>query len=164
MPKNQIYVSGDIEKGTVFITSGFQPPTTTGTFREQLEVHSEMQSYASGGAIFHINLEQKFDINNINKFIKKIFENYPIRYISLTPILSICNNCKRKYIGKINICKECSSKDVSIWARPVGYFRPAIRGDIAEDYEDAAYKFWAEHKIKELSNMITIKNENEIKL
>lgn len=150
----RIYVSGDMENGNVYLTPGFQPPVDSGSLEEQIKVHSEMQSYASGGSIFHINLEEKMDVNTKNRFIKSMFENFPIRYVSLTPLLSVCNFCGEKQLGKRTTCSSCGSTDIVCWSRPVGYFRPAIKGNISNDLKKADERFWSKHKIEELSRRV----------
>jgi len=158
--KNSIYVSGDINSGNVYLTPGFQPPTDSGGLYEHIRVHSEMQSYASGGAIFHVNIEEPMNVSAKNKFIKSLFENHPIRYISLTPFLSICNKCGIKQIGKRFTCSKCGSDDVTCWSRPVGYFRPAVKGNISDNLHNATEKFWSKHKIEELSKRILYKSNS----
>ena len=56
-----ICVSGDVSLGNVYLTSGIQPPADEGTQFEQIRSHSEMQSYASGGSIFHINMTEHME-------------------------------------------------------------------------------------------------------
>jgi len=160
---NRIYVSGDVDNDSVYLTPGFQPPVDSGSFEEQIKVHSEMQSYASGGSIFHINIEEPLSVESKNKFIKSLFQNHPIRYISLTPLLSICNDCGKKQMGKRTTCSKCGSKNIVCWSRPVGYFRPAIKGNVSDDLRKADEKFWSKHKIEELARR-TLFNSSDLEI
>lgn len=145
-------VSGSTENNNIYLTSGIQPPTTEGNLVQQTKVQADMQSYASGGSIMHVFLNEEMDAEHKSKFISKMFNNFPIRYISLTPFLSICNECGEKHVGKINTCINCNSADVSIWSRPIGYVRPVMRSNINDSYTNADFTFWTSSKIHEFAN------------
>ena len=155
-----IAVSGDLLNGNVYLTAGIQPPADEGTPFDQVQVHSEMQSYASGGSIYHMNLTER--MNNIKKcsFVKSLFNNFPLRYISLTPILSICQACGSKSVGKITTCPNCSSEDITAWSRPVGYFRPAARGHLSEDLRRYDYRFWLNGRFEEFLRRRTFREDD----
>jgi len=156
---NNIFVSGNLDNNTVYLTSGIQPPNDSGSVLDQIKVHSEMQSYASGGSVYHMNLVDTISPDKKCNLIKSLFENFTIRYISLTPILSICQNCGMKMVGKQVNCKSCGSADISCWSRPVGYFRPAVRGNLSSDLKKSDYTYWLKSRIEELSNRKTIDQE-----
>lgn len=151
-----IFVSGDIEQGNVYLTSGIQPPADEGTPFDQVQVHSEMQSYASGGSIYHMNLSEPMQRDKKCNFIKSMFGNFPLRYISLTPILTICQDCGTKIVGKKTECSQCGSKDVTCWSRPVGYFRPAVRGNLSHDLRQFDHRFWLNGRFEEFLRRKTI--------
>ena len=56
-----------------------------------------------------------------------MFFNYPVKYITLTPTLTVCNDCKRKFVGEHNKCPSCGSDNTVIYSRVIGYFRPIAR-------------------------------------
>jgi len=124
--KKEIYVSGFKENNRVFLTSGFQPPYE-GNIGEQIIISAEGQSYATGGSIQHIFLNEKLNKEEKKELIKKIFR-VPIIYITLTPTKSVCNNCNYSIIGEILVCPKCGSKDILIYSRVIGYVRPIARG------------------------------------
>jgi len=37
----------------------------------------------------------------LKRFIKNLFSNMPIIYITLTPTLSVCNECSSKLVGEL---------------------------------------------------------------
>lgn len=147
-----MFVSGNIEQGNVYLTSGIQPPADDGSPMDQVELHSEMQSYASGGSIYHMNLTEKMPSKKKCKFIKSMFNNFPLRYVTLTPMLSICQDCGSKTIGKKVECPICGSKDISVWSRVVGYFRPAVRKNLSEDLKTYDHRFWMNGRFEEFLN------------
>jgi ribonucleoside-triphosphate reductase len=56
------------------------------------------------------------------KLIRKVFSQYKLPYISLTPTFSVCNN--HGYIaGEHFECPECGGT-TEVWSRVVGYLRP----------------------------------------
>jgi ribonucleoside-triphosphate reductase len=66
--------------------------------------------------------EEIRDKNTAKRFIQKVFTNYKLPYISLTPTFSICND--HGYIsGEHNTCPECG-EHTEVWSRVVGYLRP----------------------------------------
>jgi len=153
-----IFVSGDVKNNNVYLSSGIQPPTDSGSFLDQLEIHNEFQSYASGGSVFHINLTDTIVPKLKNKFIKNLFENHTIRYASLTPVLSVCQNCGTKEIGKKTVCRNCNSTDISIWSRPVGYLRPVVRGNLSDDLRKYEHKYWTDSRLEEFRKRKTFDN------
>lgn len=155
-----IKVSGDIENNNVYLTSGIQPPADDGTIFQQITTHSEMQSYASGGSIFHMNVNEHMPADKTIKMIKNMFNKFPLRYISITPILSICQECGCKAVGKKTTCTSCGSTDISLHSRPVGYFRPVMRGNISQNLKKSNHRFWAKSRIEEFIRRRTVDNDS----
>ena len=166
-----INVSGNLDTGDIYLTTGIQPPNDEGTTFEQTAVHAEMQSYASGGSIEHFQVVDSMGSNTKNSFIKSLFNNLPLRYISLTPILSICQSCGNKSIGKRTSCSVCESTDITVFSRPVGYYRPAVRGNLSQDLRKHDHRFWMSGRLEEFLRRKTFgadeldtyfKNMNEV--
>ena len=66
--------------------------------------------------------ERISDIEVAKKLIRKIFTNYKLPYISLTPTFSICQ--EHGYLdGEQYTCPECGG-ETEVWSRVVGYLRP----------------------------------------
>jgi len=157
MRKVSIYVSGDSMSGRVFLTSGFQAPFQEGDLLKQIDVNSHFQSYATGGSIFHLFTAEELTPEQQEKLIFNIFKNFPIQYMTKTPFLTMCNSCGFKMVGKHNKCKKCGSDDVTIWSRPIGYFRPVMRKEINPDFRTAKYKFWLDGRIEDFATRKEVK-------
>lgn len=66
--------------------------------------------------------EEIRDTGAAKRLIRKIFTNYKLPYISLTPTFSICSD--HGYLaGEHFTCPECG-KPAEVWSRVVGYLRP----------------------------------------
>ncbi len=134
------YIKGSISGSGVFLTAGFQPPYDAESLTRQLEVSSHTQRFATGGSIQHIFLNEKPDRYAARNFIKRIFENLPIIYITLTPTMSICNACSAKIVGEYTECLHCGSEDTVIYSRVIGYYRPIARKIRKIDRENYLYE------------------------
>ncbi|WP_448588586.1 anaerobic ribonucleoside-triphosphate reductase [Thermocrinis sp.] len=122
-----IYVGGSLQGSGVFLTAGFQPPYNGQSLGKQIEVSSQTQRFATGGSIQHIFLNEKSSAEVLSKFIKSLFSNKPIIYITLTPTLSVCNSCGMKIVGERYRCPYCGSEDTTVYSRVIGYYRPIAR-------------------------------------
>ena len=149
--RNPLYVSGNAETGRVFLTSGFQPPYE-GSLAKQLIVSAEGQAYATGGSIQHIFLNDKLSLNEKKLFIKKVL-SLPINYFTITPTVSVCNECGEKIVGEAKVCPKCGSKDILVYSRIIGYLRPVARGGkkgIVIDKEKGIYdgeeNYWRDER------------------
>ena len=87
------------------------------------DLQDELQSLYTGGTVLHLYLGERIsDIEVAKKLIRKIFTNYKLPYISLTPTFSICH--EHGYLsGEQFTCPECGN-DTEVWSRVVGYLRP----------------------------------------
>ena len=68
--------------------------------------------------------------------IKRIFDNSPIPYITITPTFSICP--EHGYLkGEHFTCPECG-QDSEVWTRVVGFHRPvqSWNNGKKEEYND----------------------------
>ena len=92
---------------------------------QALELQNEVQTKYTGGTVLHIFLGEKVsDPNMAKNLVKKIFENYSLPYITLTPTFSICPT--HGYIsGEHFECPQCTIKQpCEVYSRVVGYIRP----------------------------------------
>ncbi|NPA41836.1 MAG: ribonucleoside-triphosphate reductase [Aquificae bacterium] len=121
------YIKGSSQGSGVFLTAGFQPPYDQTSLTKQLQVSAQTQSFATGGSIQHIFLNEKPTGQQARDFIKRLFENMPIIYITLTPTTSVCNNCEAKMVGEKLRCPYCGSEDTTVYSRVIGYYRPIAR-------------------------------------
>lgn len=88
-----------------------------------LDLQDDIQSMYTGGTVQHMFLgERQVNPCAVKKFIKKVFENYKLPYLSITPTFSICRN--HGYIsGEHEECPTCK-EECEIYSRVVGYIRP----------------------------------------
>jgi ribonucleoside-triphosphate reductase len=149
--KAKIYVNGDPSSKRVFLTSGFQAPFQEGDLLKQIDVNSHFQSYATGGSIFHIFTAEEMKPEEQEKLIFGIIKNFPIQYLTKTPFLTTCNSCGYKMVGRKTKCERCNSEDVTLWSRPIGYFRPVMRGKIEKSFKSAQYLFWLSGRIEDFA-------------
>jgi len=133
-----IYVSGTRERP--FLTSGFQPPFSEKSLTKLIYVSAHTQNYATGGSVLHLFLGERLTVAQKKRLIRSIFENYPIKYVTLTPTLSRCNSCGFKVVGERLRCPSCGSDDMTVYSRVVGYFRPVARRVFARDPEKGLYE------------------------
>ncbi|NLO93004.1 MAG: ribonucleoside triphosphate reductase [Clostridiaceae bacterium] len=109
---------------TPYYTNSSQLPVGyTDDIFEYVDLQDELQSLYTGGTVQHLYLGESIeDIRIAKNIIRRIFENYKMPYISLTPTFSICNT--HGYIrGEHFECPECG-QDTEVWSRVVGYLRP----------------------------------------
>ena len=112
---------------------------------EVLEHQTDLQIKYTGGTVLHLYIGEKItDIQALKTFLKTVFENYPIPYITITPTFSICQN--HGYIpGEQFKCPYCG-RETEVYSRVVGYYRPVQNwndGKYQEFTERAHYKIFA---------------------
>ncbi len=133
-----LYLSGGKERP--IITSGFQPPFSCKNLTKMVYVSAHTQNYATGGSVLHIFLGEKMSVEAKKRLVRSIFSNYPVKYITLTPTLTMCNNCGGKFVGEKLKCPACGSEDTTVYSRIVGYFRPIARRIKIRDAERGLYE------------------------
>ena len=116
---------------TPFYTNSSQVPVNaTDDIFEVMDNQDELQSLYTGGTVLHLYLGEKIEDKNVCKnLIKKIFTNYKMPYISITPTFSVC--CEHGYLkGEQFSCPHCG-KQTEVWSRVTGFLRPV------QDYNNA---------------------------
>jgi len=113
-------------KKVPYYTNSSQLPVnyTTDAF-EALKLQDELQCRYSGGTVLHFFLgERVSDTQTVKSLIKKVFENFKLPYITLTPTFSICPS--HGYLeGEHFECPKCTIKQpCEVYSRIVGYLRP----------------------------------------
>ncbi|HOM03433.1 MAG TPA: ribonucleoside triphosphate reductase [Acetivibrio sp.] len=134
----------DKERYPDIITAGHDIPYYTNSTQlpveytddifETLDLQDELQSLYTGGTVQHLYLGESIeDINVCKNLIRKVFTNYKMPYISITPTFSICKD--HGYIkGEHFCCPECGS-DTEVWSRVTGYLRPVANYNIGKKEE-----------------------------
>ena len=123
----------DRERYPDIITAGTDVPYYTNSTQlpvgftddifECLDLQDELQSLYTGGTVLHLYLGESInEVETCKNLIRRIFENYRMPYISITPTFSVCNT--HGYIkGEHFTCPECG-EETEVWSRVVGYLRP----------------------------------------
>lgn len=106
-----------------YTNSTHLPVGYTDDIFETLDLQDDLQSMYTGGTVLHLYLGEKIhDIDTAKDLIRKVFTNYQLPYISLTPTFSICND--HGYIsGEHYDCPDCGNT-TEVWSRVTGYLRP----------------------------------------
>lgn len=124
-----------------YTNSSQLPVGFTSDIFETLDLQDELQSLYTGGTVLHLYLGERIkDTQTTKRLIQKIFENYRLPYVSITPTFSICN--EHGYIsGEHFQCPTCQ-KPTEVYTRVVGYLRPVQnfnRGKKAEYHDRVKY-------------------------
>ncbi|MFH1451220.1 MAG: ribonucleoside triphosphate reductase [bacterium] len=137
----------DKEKYPNIITSGTKevpyytnstmlPVNFKGDVFEALKLQDEIQCKYTGGVVFHVFLGERLsDIQTVKSFVKKVFENFHLPYITLTPTFSICP--VHGYLdGEHFECPQCVIKQpCEVYSRVVGYLRPVQQWHVGKKQE-----------------------------
>jgi ribonucleoside-triphosphate reductase len=108
----------------------------------------DLQTLYTGGTVFHVLLAERMaDGEACAKFVRKVFENTRLPYITITPSYSICQ--KHGYIvGEHFRCPTCG-KPAEVYSRIVGYYRPVQNWNPGKVEEFRQRKYYDEHKALE---------------
>ncbi|MBU2545154.1 ribonucleoside triphosphate reductase [Patescibacteria group bacterium] len=146
-------ITAGTKKAPYYTNSSQLPVGHTDDVFEALDLQDEIQSKYSGGTVLHIFLGEKIrDAQTAKMLVKKIFENYHLPYITLTPTFSICPT--HGYLaGEHFKCPKCTiDQSCEVYSRIVGYLRPIQQWHTGKKQE---YKERKEFKLS--------KKEEEIK-
>ncbi len=116
-------ITAGTEEAPYYTNSTQLPVGYTDDIFETLDLQDELQSGYTGGTVLHLYLGEKIsDIEVCKNLIRKIFTNYKLPYVSITPTFSICNT--HGYIaGEHFTCPHCNA-ETEVWSRVTGYLRP----------------------------------------
>jgi ribonucleoside-triphosphate reductase len=123
----------DKERYLDIITSGRDVPYYTNSTQlpvgftddilGMIDLQDELQSLYTGGTVQHLYLGERIDdIETAKKLIQRIFSQYRMPYISITPTFSVCDT-HGYLVGEQFACPECGAR-TEVWSRVVGYLRP----------------------------------------
>jgi len=123
------------------------PVNYTNDVFEALKLQDDLQVKYTGGTVMHIFLGEKIsDPQMAKNLVKKVFENFRLPYITLTPTFSICPT-HGYLIGEHFQCPKCTIKQpCEVYSRVVGYIRPVQQWNLGKRQE---YKERKEFKIKD---------------
>jgi ribonucleoside-triphosphate reductase len=98
-----------------------------------LKHQNDLQVLYTGGTIFHAYLDERPTAKACKAFVKKIFENFDLPYITITPTFSICPD--HGYIpGEHFKCPKCG-KVAEVYSRVVGFLRPVQNWNVGKQEE-----------------------------
>ncbi|MGB9743437.1 MAG: ribonucleoside triphosphate reductase [Minisyncoccales bacterium] len=113
-------------KNIPYYTNSSQLPVNfTDDVFEALKLQDDLQCKYSGGTVLHIFLGERMpDSEAVKKLIKKVFENFALPYITITPSFSICP-VHGYLVGEYFLCPKCTiQQPCEVYSRVVGYYRP----------------------------------------
>lgn len=116
-------ISASISSTPFYTNSSQLPVDSDFNLLEAMRHQDKLQTLYTGGTVFHTNLnEQNLSPESAKNIIRKIFTNFSIPYLTITPTFSICPD--DGYIpGEVPTCPHCG-KSTQIYSRIVGYIRP----------------------------------------
>ena len=140
-------ITAGTKKVPYYTNSSQLPVNYTDDIFEALKLQDELQCRYTGGTVLHLFLgERVSDFQMAKNLVKKIFENFKLPYITLTPTFSICPS--HGYLeGEHFECPKCTIKQpCEVYSRVVGYLRPVRQWNFGKQQE---FKERKEFKIKE---------------
>ena len=118
-------ITAGTKKVPYYTNSTHLPVNYTDDIFEALKLQDDLQCRYTGGTVSHLFLgERVSDPQSAKALVKKVFENFHLPYITLTPTFSICPS--HGYLeGEHFECPECTIKQpCEVYSRIVGYLRP----------------------------------------
>ncbi|MEM3506778.1 MAG: ribonucleoside triphosphate reductase [Candidatus Bathyarchaeia archaeon] len=105
-----------------YTNSTWLPVYYTDDIWELLKHQDAFQVKYTGGTVVHIWFGERITSEGVAKLVKKIFENFHLPYITITPTFSVCQ--QHGYIpGEHWKCVKCGLP-AEVYSRVVGYLRP----------------------------------------
>ena len=97
-------------EGIYYNNSSQLPVGFTDDMFEALDLQNDLQKKYTGGTVLHLFLGERVPTGEMAKnIVRKVFENYSLPYITLTPTFSICP--KHGYIaGEHKYCPKCDEE------------------------------------------------------
>jgi ribonucleoside-triphosphate reductase (formate) len=135
-----------------YTNSTLLPVNYTDDLFEALDHQDDLQTRYTGGTVMHAYVGERVeDPNAVKNIIRKVFENYGLPYLSLTPTFSICP--EHGYLdGEHKNCPKCLNS-CEIYSRVVGYLRPVNQWNDGKrsEYElrkEYLFSKMEKHKVK----------------
>ena len=132
-----------------YTNSSQLPVDYTNDIFEALKLQDEIQCKYTGGTVLHLFLGERMpDHQAVKALVKKVFENFHLPYITLTPTFSICPS--HGYLeGEHFECPKCTIKQpCEVYSRVVGYLRPVQQWNTGKQEE---FRLRKEFKLPKLT-------------
>ncbi|MDD5145993.1 MAG: ribonucleoside triphosphate reductase [Candidatus Pacebacteria bacterium] len=103
---------------------------------EALKLQDDLQCKYNGGTVLHLFIGEKIsDTQTVKNLVKKVFENFHLPYVTITPTFSICPT--HGYLsGEHFLCPQCTiSQPCEVYSRIVGYLRPIQQWNLGKQQE-----------------------------
>jgi ribonucleoside-triphosphate reductase len=129
-------ITAGTKKVPYYTNSSMLPVNFTDDLFEALKLQDEIQCKYTGGVVFHIFLGERMQNGEgVKRLVKKVFENFKLPYITITPTFSICP--VHGYIpGEHFFCPKCTIKQpCEVYSRIVGYYRPVQQWNLGKQQE-----------------------------
>lgn len=129
-------IAAGTKKIPYYTNSTQLPVNYTDDIFKALELQDELQCRYTGGTVNHLFLGERIsDVQTAKNLIRKIFENFRLPYVSLTPTFSICPH--HGYLsGEHYVCPRCVvEQPCEVYSRVVGYYRPVQQFHIGKRQE-----------------------------
>ncbi|MHA1377530.1 MAG: ribonucleoside triphosphate reductase [Candidatus Helarchaeota archaeon] len=120
--------------GILEYTNSTHLPVDYNGIIDKIKIEGEFHREFTGGCITHLFMDEISNIDGLTKFIKRTAENSDLSYFSITPTLSVCENCRKTFVGNFPECPICNGQTI-IWSRVTGYYRPVERWNPAKRTE-----------------------------
>ena len=140
-------ITAGTKKVPYYTNSTQLPVNFTDDVFEALKLQDELQCKYTGGTVLHIFLGERMQSGEgVKKVVKKVFENFRLPYITITPTFSICP--VHGYLsGEHFFCPKCTVKQpCEVYSRIVGYLRPVQQWNLGKQEE---FKQRREFKIRD---------------
>ena len=140
-------ITAGTKKVPYYTNSSQLPVNYTDDIFEALKLQDDLQCRYTGGTVEHLFLgEQVSDSQSAKMLVKKVFENFHLPYITITPTFSICPS--HGYLaGEHFECPQCTIKQpCEVYSRVVGYLRPVSHWHVGKQQE------FKERKVFQLKN------------
>lgn len=129
-------ITAGTEEVPYYTNSSQLPVNYTDDLFEALRLQDELQCKYTSGTVFHIFLGERMGSGEeVKKLVKKVFENFRLPYITITPTFSICPI--HGYLpGEHYFCPKCIIKQpCEVYTRIVGYIRPVSQFNAGKQQE-----------------------------
>jgi len=129
-------ITAGTKKVSFYTNSSQLPVNYTDDIFEALKLQDELTCKYTGGSVLHLFLGERLpDGQTAKNLVKKVFENFKLPYVTLTPTFSICPS--HGYLeGEHFECPKCTIKQpCEVYSRIVGYLRPLVQWNAGKSAE-----------------------------
>lgn len=147
-----------------YTNSSHLPVNYTDDIFEALKLQDELQCRYTGGTVLHLFLGERIsDPQAAKNLVKKVFENFHLPYITITPSFSICPT--HGYLeGEHFECPKCTIKQpCEVYTRIVGYLRPVHQFNLGKKEEFKWRREYRNYQNKKLTTLPKEKIPSKVK-